>query len=71
MFDLLHTGGNPNNNSPEDSSNFGPNVSILSRGNYADCLAPLGQPDDFSTATRLRDKGEKLTGERLAAMTEV
>jgi hypothetical protein len=67
VFEFLKTGGN-NNDCPEDSSTLGSNVSIVSAAIYADNLAPLGQPDDFSTATRLRDKGDKLTGERLAAM---
>jgi hypothetical protein len=67
VFEFLKTGGN-NNQCPEDSSTLGSNVSIISAAIYADNLAPLGQPDDFSTATRMRDRGDKLTGERLAAM---
>jgi hypothetical protein len=35
---------------------------------YADKLAPLEKIEDYSTASRMRDKGDKLTGEKLASM---
>ena len=40
-----------------------------SRSKYSESLAHTSQPDDLSTATRLRDKGEKVIGGRLAGIS--
>ena len=44
-------------------------VSVLEKGEYIDRLAPFNNQEDFSTASRFRDKGPSLTGEKLATMT--
>jgi len=46
------------------------NISVIKKGEYADRLAPFDKEEDFSTASRLRDKGFALTGEKLAKLSK-
>ena len=42
---------------------------LMTPGEYSDLLAPLNVNEDFSTASLMRDAGDNLTGEKLAALT--